>query len=221
MKKILLLILITCTSQLLEAKNIVTTQFPDKVIYNGIEYNLNSNPLEPYFDKHPENRPTMVSTALWRGYVGYFEIINKELYLIDMKIPIHEKGEDGAFKEKWISIYRIYFPRQKKVKVDWYSGILILPHGKLVEYVHQSYASIYSKYLLIEIENGNFNEARKYDHKEFINFKNRQFEIFEKTEEYKKLFINLKEKDKSDKDENIKAFIFDFVINYTTKFLTE
>ena len=53
----------------------ITAQYPDKITYNGTEYSLNSNPLEPYFEKNPENRPDMVSTALWRGYVGHFEII--------------------------------------------------------------------------------------------------------------------------------------------------
>ncbi|CAM4153018.1 hypothetical protein FLJU110815_19565 [Flavobacterium jumunjinense] len=199
----------------------MTAQYPDKIIYNGTEYNLNSNPLEPYFDKNPKNRPSMVSTALWRGYVGYFEIIENELYLTDMKIPIYQTDEDGNYKEKWFSIYRMYFSRQEKVKVDWFSGILILPHGEMVNYVHQGYASTYSKYWLLEIENGTFNEARKYENKEFEKFKKRQFEVFEKTEEYKKLFTKLKENDKYNDDEFIKSFISDFVINYTTKFMTE
>ncbi len=221
MKKTLILILITCTFGILKAENIVTAQYPDKITYNGTEYNLNSNPLEPYFDKNPKNRPSMVSTALWRGYVGYFEIIENKLYLTDMKIPVGHTDDNGNYKQKWVSIYRMYFPKQEKVKIDWFSGILILPHGKMIEYVHQGYASTYSKYWLLEIENGTFNEARKYDDKEFVKFKKRQFEVFEKTEEYKKLYTKLKENDEDNDDEFIKSFISDFVINYTTKFLTE
>ncbi len=211
-----------CSFGISNAENIVTAQYPDKITYNGTEYNLNSNPLEPYFDKNPENRPDMVSTALWRGYVGYFEIIDNELYLTDMKRPIGSyTDEDGNYQQKWVSIYRMYFPRQDKVKIDWFSGILILPHGKMVEYVHQGYASTYSKYWLLEIENGTFNEARKYDNKEFVKFKKRQFEVFEKTEEYRKLYAEFKETDESNDDTFVKSFISDFVINYTTKFLTE
>lgn len=221
MKKTLIIILITCTLGILKAENIVTAQYPDKITYNGTEYNLNSNPLEPYFEKNPENRPDMVSTALWRGYVGHFEIIENELFLTDMKRPVSYTDDDGNFNEKWVSIYRMYFPRQEKVKIDWFSGILILPHGKMVQYVHQGYASTYSKYWLLEIESGIFNEARKYNNKEFLKFKKRQFEFFEKTEEYKKLYAELKENDEYNDDEFIKSFISDFVTNYTTKFLTE
>src|SRR5690606_11721173 len=123
----------------------------------------------------------MVSTALWRGYVGHFEIIENELYLTDRKRPVGYRDDDGNFQEKWVSIYRMYFPRQEKVKIDWFSGILILPHGKMVQYVHQGYASTYSKYLLLEIENGKFNEAREYEVEEFIEFKRRQFNEYRKT----------------------------------------
>ncbi len=222
MKKTLSLILIFLTIGITKAESILTAQYPDKIIYNGTEFDLNSNPLEPYFDKNPENRPEMASTALWRGYVGYFEIIDNELYLTDMKRPIGSySDDDGNYQQKWVSIYRMYFPRQEKVKIEWFSGILILPHGKMVEYVHQGYASTYSKYWLLEIENGTFNEARNYNNKEFVKFKKRQFEIFEKSEEYKKLFAELKENDEYNDDEFIKLFISDFVINYTTKFLTE
>ena len=221
MKKQLTIILILLTIWIAKAESIVTAQYPDKIVYNGKEYNLNSNPLEPYFDKNPENRPEMISTALWRGYVGYFEIIDNQLFLTDMKIPIRGKDENGDYKEKWISIYRRYFPKQEKVRIDWFSGILILPHGEMVEYVHQGYASTYSKYWLLEIEDGTFNEARKYNYKEFVKFKKRQFEEFKKTEEYNKLYTELKENDNYGDEEFIQSFIKDFVINYTSKFLIE
>lgn len=163
----------------------------------------------------------MASTALWRGYVAHFEIIENQLYVTDITQPISQKDSVGNYERKWVSIYRMIFPTSEKIKIDWYTGILILPYGKMVEYVHMGYASSYSKYLLLEIDKGNFNEARKYKNKEFVKFKKRQFEMFEKTEEYKKLFAELKENDEYNDDEFIKSFISDFVINYTAKFLTE
>jgi len=213
MKKTLLLILTICTIGISKAENIITAQYPDKITYDGTEYNFNSNPLEPYFDKNPDKRPGMASTALWRGYVAHFEIIENQLYVTDITRPISQKDSEGNYERKWVSIYRTIFPTSEKVKIDWYTGILILPHGKMVEYVHLGYASTYSKYWLLEVYEGNFNEARKY--------KNKEFEMFEKTEEYKKLYAEMKENDEYNDDEFIKSFISDFVINYTTKFLTE
>ncbi len=46
--------------------------------------------------------------------------------------------------------------------------------------------------------------------------------MFEKKQKnIKKLYAELKENDEYNDDEFIKSFISDFVINYTTKFLTE
>ena len=222
MRKSLYILIMFLNIGIVKAELPITAQYPDKITYNGTEYSLNSNPLEPYFEKNPENRPDMVSTALWRGYVGHFEIIDSELYLIDMTRPIgFYKDEEGNSKQRWISIYKRYFPRQDKVKIDWFTGILILPYGDLVEYVHQGYASLYSHYLLLEIENGRFNESREYGFEDFIEFKRRQFNEYRKTKEYQKLYADLKKSDESIDESFIQQFMLDFVINYTSKFLTE
>ena len=223
MKKTLLLILTICAIGLLKAETTLTAQYPDKIIFNGKEYNLNSNPLESYFEKYPDKRPQggIMSTALWRGYVAHFEIIDEQLFVIDIKIEVPDKDSKESYPYKWVSAFKQVFPDGEKVKIDWYTGILILPHGKMVEYVHMGYASTYSKYWLLEIENGDFNEARKYKNKEFVLFKKRQFEEFQKTAEYKKLYTELKKNDENVDEKFIKTFIADFVINYTSKFLTD
>jgi hypothetical protein len=223
MKKTFLLVLVLLSIGILKADHLVTAQYPDKITFKGTEYSLNSNPLELYFEKYPDKRPQsgIMSTALWRGYVAHFEIIDAQLFVTDIKIEVPDKESDDSYPYKWISAYEQVFPNSIKTKIDWYSGILILPHGKMVEYVHMGYASTYSKYWLLEIEQGNFNEARKYKNKEFVRFKKRQFEVFKKTEEYKKLYTELKENDAYGDKKFIKSFISNFVINYTSKFLTE
>ena len=223
MKKTLLLVLTICTIGILKAETTLTAQYPDKIKFKGNEYNLNSNPLEPYFEKYPDKRPQggVMSTALWRGYVAHFEVVDGQLFVTDIKIEVHDENSNESYPYKWISAFKQVFPDGKKVKIDWYTGILILPHGKMVEYVHMGYASTYSKYWLLEIESGNFNEARKYKTKEFVQFKKRQFEEFQKTDEYRKLYADLKKNDEYGDENFIKSFIADFVINYTSKFLTD
>ena len=164
MKKVSLIILIICIIGISYAKTIKTAQYPDKITYKGIEYNLNSNPLEKYFEQFPEKRPDggIMSTALWRGYVAYFEIIEDQLFVTDIKIQVPDKKSKDDYDTKWLSVFKQVFPNKEKVKINWYTGILILPYGKIVEYVHMGYASTYSKYWLLEIDKGNFNEARNY-----------------------------------------------------------
>ena len=62
-----------------------TAQAPDKIIYKGQEYSLLVNPMEAYFDMHPERRPRgRMSTALWRGYVATFQVRGERLVLKDI-----------------------------------------------------------------------------------------------------------------------------------------
>ena len=218
----LILFIVFCFS-VIRADHFMTAQIPDKILFKGKKYALNSNPLEVYFEKFPEKRPKrgMMSTALWRGYIATFEIIENQLVVTDIEIQVPDKDAKDKYKTKWISVYEEVFPNSEKTKIDWYTGILILPYGKLVNYVHMGYASTYSKYMLLEIENGNFNESRKYNNKEFVEFKRRQFEAFKTTDAYKKIYTELKNDGSFENEDFIIRFIASYITNYTSKFLID
>jgi len=61
--------ILTVISFFLSVCSYGTSQTPDKIIYKGQEYALNTNPLEIYFLKNPDLRPKseIMSTGLWRG----------------------------------------------------------------------------------------------------------------------------------------------------------
>lgn len=46
------------------------------------------------------------------------------------------------------------FPDEKKVLAEWFSGKIRIPHGEMMKYIHQGYASLYEKELFLEIEKG-------------------------------------------------------------------
>jgi hypothetical protein len=52
-----------------------------------------------------------------------------------------------------------------KVLAFWFTGDLIVPKGKLVEYVHMGYMSKYEKELVLNIENGILIDAVEYENK--------------------------------------------------------
>ncbi|MGK0413429.1 MAG: hypothetical protein ACJA1B_001632 [Polaribacter sp.] len=221
MKKLIVITFLIFSIGLSKADNLLTAQYPDKIKYDGIEYSLNTNPLEPYFEKNPEKRPQWYSTALYRGYVGHFEIIENQLFVTDITIPRHYTDSDGKPKTKSISIYKRIFPDREKVKINWYSGILILPYGKMTEYVHSGYATVYSNYFLLEIKEGDFKKDKNYTYENFLEFKEQQFAVYKKTEEYKTEFESLK-KDFPESDKKfIESFLKDHIINYTSEFLIE
>ena len=194
-----------------------TAQAPDRLIYNGKEYAMFTNPMEVYFEKHPEKRPESEyrSTANWRGYIATFEIRGKCMYVKDIEITIYNEEEDRYIGK---NVLNEIFPGQQEVKVDWMTGLLVLPYGEIVNYVHMGYASTYEHYIILEIKEGKLTKEKKLDHEQYVEFKEKQFQAFRKTEEYERLKKELGG-DRLGADEFIDSFLREFVINYSSKIL--
>mgnify|MGYP001381316081 CR=1 FL=1 len=200
-----------------------TAQYPDKIFYKGKEYALHSNPMEEYFKKFPDKRPKsgIISSALWRGYVATFEIADNSLFLKDIEIEVRKKTDnERSFETEWKSVLSEVVPDNRKLKIDWFTGLLVLPYGKVVNYVHMGYGSTYKNYILLEIDRGDFKLAREFTHKQYEKFKERQFQAFKKTEEYKKLIEEMK-KDGSYDEKFADSFLRNFVTDYTSKILVD
>jgi hypothetical protein len=199
-----------------------TGQIPDKILYGGKSYELNSNPLEPYFEKNSEKKPksSIQSTALWRGYVATFEIKDSQLVVKDIEIEVENYDSTmRLYQTRWVSVFDQVFPGRSEVAIDWWSGLLVLPYGKMVQYVHMGYGSTYENYILLAIEKGHFKTERRFDDKTYVKFRARQYEAFKKTPEYQNLV------DKLTKEGSSQAFIDSFlkvyIVSYTSKFLTD
>lgn len=116
-----------------------TAQYPDFLIYNGDTLALFSNPLEEYFYNH--SRPDDIferygynSTACWRGYIGYWELKNDSLFLIELRGEISSIDLCLLFKDR--NCEGVLF-------ADWVNGAMNNPYGKLISYEHSGYNSIY------------------------------------------------------------------------------
>lgn len=62
------------------------------------------------------------------------------------------ENEDKDYK--WESVIEEVVPDGSILQIDWLTGILVLPYGDTMNYVHMGYRSTYSNYLLLEIKNG-------------------------------------------------------------------
>lgn len=218
MTRLLLTIILTLFSGL---KVFATAQFPDKINYNGNEYNLNSNPLEVYFEKNPNKRPKseVRSSALWRGYVATFEIIDNQLFLKDIEIQYRDTTSKGSNNSNWKSVLNEVFADQKNIQVDWYTGLLVLPQGKVVNYVHMGYGSTYQHYTILELNKGVLTQEKQFKRKAYEKFKEKQFQVFKQTEDYHKMKSDLLQKGNS--EEFIDSFLRSYVTEYTSKILTD
>ena len=75
------------------------------------------------------------STACWRGYIGTWEIKDDKFYL---------KKIDGAVR----------LAKKEPIQATWFTGVLRIPQGKELHYVHMGFGSIYERDLLIKIQEG-------------------------------------------------------------------
>lgn len=125
----------------------MTAQFSECLRHQGAEHAMAANPLEDYFVLVGE-RPAFqaTSTALWRGYMGTWEIREGRLYLI---------GLEGELTDGSPATLATVFPAfPDRVFAHWFNGCLRLPRGKRLKYVHQGYNSIYEEDLLIDVVRG-------------------------------------------------------------------
>ena len=88
----------------------------------------------------------MTSTACWRRYVGSWEIKDERLWLIGLTGAWHLEGQEPLWAE-------------------WFSGVLRVPTGPLLQYVHQGFSSVYAEELLITVENGRVVRRERVDHR--------------------------------------------------------
>jgi len=112
-----------------------------------------TTPLAYYFE-FGGTRPAFAqqSSALWRGYVGTWEVRDARLYLI---------GLSGSLEDGTPATLRTLFPDfPDRVFAHWFSGIARIPQGKLLEYVHMGYGSKYERDLLLSFEKGVLQETQ-------------------------------------------------------------
>ena len=125
----------------------MTAQIAERLTFEGQQVALLTNPLDLYFELgglNPGFQST--STALWRGYVGSWEVVNDRLYLVCLN-GVLESGEDANLES--------VFPGfTERVFAHWYSGTLRIPQGKRIEYVHMGYGSTYERDVLLTLQNG-------------------------------------------------------------------
>lgn len=125
----------------------MTAQISERLIYEGQQLSMCTNPLSLYFAMGGDGPKFEYNcTALWRGYVGTWEVVDGRLYLIELR---------GELEGGGVACVATIFPDYpNRVFAHWYSGTIRIPQGKLLNYVHMGYGSTYERDLFLEIEKG-------------------------------------------------------------------
>jgi hypothetical protein len=125
----------------------MTAQFSEILHYKGEQLSMRVTPLSDYFvlmGLKPDFR--ICSTACWRCYVGEWDITLDRLYLIGISAHYEDDTE--------VTLGSLFPGYDSRVFAHWYSGVLSISQGDLVEYVHMGFASVYERDLLISVEQG-------------------------------------------------------------------
>ena len=121
-----------------------------------------AEPLESYL-KQLKINPDLLAphTALWRGYIGKWELKDDKLYLIKFNGII-----EGSVN---VDISYI-FPEQASIFADWFTAEIRIPQGELLVYVHSGYQSVYEKDLILNFNNRELTGSRtvKNEPKDYI-----------------------------------------------------
>ena len=125
----------------------MTAQIAERLIYEGERHAMCEEPLGSYFSQGGKDPGfESMNTACWRGYVGEWEVIDDRLYLVGLEGGLND-GTDA-------SIETVFPGFPDRVFAHWYTGKVRIPQGKLLDYVHMGYESIYERDLFLTFERG-------------------------------------------------------------------
>ncbi len=125
----------------------MTAQIPEKIRYQEQDLDMCSFPLTAYSDlggNVPLFKPN--SSALWRGYLGHWEIVGDRLYMVGLEA----KYDDGTA----ITLETLFPGFPDRVFAHWYSGTLRIPQGKMLQYVHMGYESVFERDVFVTVQRG-------------------------------------------------------------------
>jgi hypothetical protein len=131
----------------------MTAQIPERLHHQGHWHEICNEPLGMYFEllgQAPRFRETL--SALWRCYIGSWEIRDGRLYLVGLAAEL----ADGAPA----TLATVFPGFPDRVFAHWYTGTLRIPEGGRLACVHMGYASTFERDLLLEIERGLLRSSR-------------------------------------------------------------
>jgi hypothetical protein len=124
----------------------MTAQIPEQLILDGAQVGMTCCPplpeghprvIEVARDQRPRTDVASLahSTACWRRYIGTWEVRRHRLYLTDL-VGRYELTAGGPLPAEWVT------------------GVLRIPRGEPLRYVHMGFASVFGQELHVRIERG-------------------------------------------------------------------
>ncbi len=131
----------------------MTAQLSERLDFDGETLAMTATPLSVVAGKlHKQIRLAPAHTALWRAYVGSWELTDKKLYLVDICATLADEDRQTRLQD--------FFPGYPdRVFAHWVNQTLSVPRGKQLKYIHMGFGSIYEYTLYLKIRRGHLVET--------------------------------------------------------------
>ncbi len=135
----------------------MTAQIHETLIYDGNETSMAFCPPLPEDNprikrltdeeiKANDVDSIIFSTACWREYVGTWEIKEGRFYLVRLEGRYRLNGSEPLF-------------------ADWFTGVLRIPRGEMIRYVHMGYGSVFEEEAHVKVEQGIVTKTKLVDNR--------------------------------------------------------
>ena len=145
-----------------------TAQFGEVLFVDTTCYSMRACPLDRFekFDQFKKKYPRMstdLCTALWRGYIGYWQLEDNKLYLDSIQIGYDSDTAKVIARNE--PLFDAHKTADGRILAGWYSGEVSVASGKLVNYVHMGFESVFEHEDIYTINNGMVTDVKHYDNK--------------------------------------------------------
>jgi len=163
-----------------------TAQEPDEIQIDGELLDLETNPLRVMIRTGAITIPKADQTwsSNWRGYTSKWELRGDQLLLRSINVLLRPTGSDKDAKPVRTDVLASVFPGKSEVLAKWYSGTLVLPRGKVINYVHMGYGSTHERYTILHFKLGVLTSRKDFDSSQFEELRKQKFSAYRKTSEY-------------------------------------
>jgi len=137
-----------------------TAQTPEKLHVNGRVFSMQSTPLAPLLERREDLEKVFesLSSGCWRGYVGTWHVEGDRLYLASLEREIYDpkldRGKHSGYVVKEVPLSVLFGRAKAPIEATWYTGTLRVPDGRMLEYVHMGFGSLYERELRLEVVRG-------------------------------------------------------------------
>ena len=125
----------------------MTAQVHERLIFDGVETSMAfCSPLPECHSRIINREQDSISTGCWRGCQGTWEIREGRFYLAGLAGRFELVESDPLFAE-------------------WFTGVLRVPRGKMLAYVHMGFGSVYEEEVHIQVRHGVVTSTRVIDNR--------------------------------------------------------